>query len=106
VIGFITTCATVPITTKVVSSNPAHGVVYSMQHCVIKLVSELRQVGSFLGVFQFPASIKLTTTIYLKYVESGIKHHNPFDSLICYIFKYFGHASLAAYVCCDLHLPM
>jgi hypothetical protein len=26
--------------------------------------------------------------------------------LICYIFKYFGHASLAAYVCCDLHLPM
>ena len=27
----------VPITTKVVSSNPVHGEVYSMQHYVIKL---------------------------------------------------------------------
>jgi hypothetical protein len=32
----------VPITTKVVSSNPAHGGVYSIQHCVIKFVSDLR----------------------------------------------------------------
>ena len=37
-----------PITTKVVSSNPIHGKVYSIQHYVIKFVSDLRQVGGFL----------------------------------------------------------
>jgi hypothetical protein len=31
-----------PITTKVVSSNPVHGEVYSIQHYVIKFVSDLR----------------------------------------------------------------
>jgi hypothetical protein len=31
----------VPITTKVVSSNPTHGEVYSIQHYVIKFVSDL-----------------------------------------------------------------
>jgi hypothetical protein len=36
VAGFTTTCETVPITTKFVSSNPVHGEVYSMQHYVIK----------------------------------------------------------------------
>jgi hypothetical protein len=43
------------ITTKVVSSNPVHGEVYSMQNYVTKFVSDLRQVGGFLRV--------LTTTI-------------------------------------------
>ena len=33
-----------PITTKVVSWNPAHGEVYSIQHYVIKFVSALRQI--------------------------------------------------------------
>ena len=32
----------VPITTKVVSSNSAHGEVYSIQHWVIRFVSDLR----------------------------------------------------------------
>ena len=32
------------ITTKVVSSNLTHGGVYSIQHYVIKFVSDLRQV--------------------------------------------------------------
>jgi hypothetical protein len=32
----------VPITTKVVSLIPVHGEVYSMQHYVIKVVSDLR----------------------------------------------------------------
>ena len=31
----------VPITTKVVSSNPVNGRVYSIQHYVIKFVSDL-----------------------------------------------------------------
>jgi hypothetical protein len=38
----------VHITTKVVSSNPIHGEVYLIQHYVIKFVSDLRQVDSFL----------------------------------------------------------
>ena len=44
----------VPITSKVVRSNPVHGEVFSMQHYVIKFVSDLRQVGGFLRVLQFP----------------------------------------------------
>ena len=36
------------ITTKVVSSNPVHCEVYLIQHYVIKLVSDLRQVCGFL----------------------------------------------------------
>ena len=35
----------VPITTKVVSPDPAHGEVYSIQQYVIKFVSDLRQVS-------------------------------------------------------------
>jgi hypothetical protein len=53
-----------PITTKVVSSNPAHGEVYSMQKYVIKFASDLRQFGCVLRV---PPPLKLTATIYLKY---------------------------------------
>ena len=55
------TCATEPITTEVVSSNSARCEVYSIQHYVIKFVSDLRQFGVFL---RFPPPIKLTTTIY------------------------------------------
>ena len=53
----------VPITPTVVSSNPVHGEVYSIQHYVIKFVSDLRQVGGFLRVLLFPPPIKLTATI-------------------------------------------
>ena len=53
----------VPITIKVVSSNPAEGEVYSIPHYVIKFVSDLRQVGGFLLVLRFPPPTKLTTTI-------------------------------------------
>jgi hypothetical protein len=37
----------VPITTKVVNSNPVHGKMYLIQHYLIKLVSDLRQVSGF-----------------------------------------------------------
>ena len=37
----------VPITTKIVSSNPAHGEVYSIQDYVIKCVSNLWQDNGF-----------------------------------------------------------
>jgi hypothetical protein len=51
------------ITTKVVSLNPAHGEVYSLQRYVIKFVSNLRKVSGFLRVLRFPPPIQLTTTI-------------------------------------------
>jgi hypothetical protein len=40
-----------------------HDEVYSIQHYVIKFVSDLRQIGGFLWVLQFPPPIKLTATI-------------------------------------------
>jgi hypothetical protein len=43
----------VPITTKVVSSNPVHGELYSIQHYVIKYVSDLWQVNGFLLVLRY-----------------------------------------------------
>ena len=51
------------ITTKVVNLNPIHGEVYSIQHYVIKFVSDLQQVGGFLQVLRFPPPIKLIATI-------------------------------------------
>ena len=51
------------ITTKVVSLNPVHGEVYTIQHYIIKRVSVLRQVGGIHRVLRFPPSIKLTATI-------------------------------------------
>ena len=62
VVGFTTTYA-IPITTKVVSSSPADGELYSMQHDVIQFFSDLRQVDGFLRVLRFPPPIKLTATI-------------------------------------------
>ena len=53
----------VSITTKVVSSNLAQDEVHSMQHYVIKFVSDLQQVGGFLPILRFPPPIKLTAMI-------------------------------------------
>ena len=65
------------IITNVVSSNPAHGDVYSIQHYVIKFVSDLRQVGGFLRLLRFPPPIKLTPQYNWNIVESDVKHHQP-----------------------------
>jgi hypothetical protein len=51
-------------TANVVSLNPVHDEMYSIQHDVIKFVSDFWQIGGFLW---FPQSIKLTATIFLKY---------------------------------------
>jgi hypothetical protein len=53
----------VPITTNIVSLNPVHCKVYSIQHYVIKFVSNLRQVGGFLRVLWVPPPVKLTAMI-------------------------------------------
>ena len=63
VVEFITTCA---ITTKVVSSNPVHDKVYSIQPYVIEFVSDLRQVRQ---VLRFPPPIKPTDTICICYQD-------------------------------------
>jgi hypothetical protein len=47
VVGFTTTCMISVYHPKVVSSNPAHGEVYSIQYYVIKFVSDLRLIGGF-----------------------------------------------------------
>ena len=54
-----------PITTNVESSNPTSraGEVYSIQHYVIRFVSDLRHVGGFLRVLRFHPPIKLTATL-------------------------------------------
>jgi hypothetical protein len=51
----------VHITTTVVSSNLVDDEVYSIQHYVIKIVSDLQQVGCFLWVLRFPPPIKQIT---------------------------------------------
>ena len=48
---------------EVVSLTPIHGKVYLIQHYVIKLFSDLRQVSGFHRVLRFPPPIKLTATI-------------------------------------------
>ena len=90
VVGFPNPVQSVPITNKVVSLNPAYGEVNSIQHYVIKFVSDLRQRSSqirlipylhhreadspevcrllrqvcgFLWVLRFSLPIKLTATI-------------------------------------------
>jgi len=77
----------VPITTNVVSSNPSHGKVYSIQHYLIKFVSHLRQAGGFLRVLPVSSTNKTDrhdiTEILLKValntitlISSIISYHN------------------------------
>jgi len=73
----------VPITTKVLSSNLSHGKAYSIQHYVVKFVHDLQQVGGFLWVFRFPPPIKLIamhdiTEIFLKVVLNTITLFHEF----------------------------
>ena len=63
----------VPITTKVESSNPADGEVHSIQHYVIKFVSDLQQISGF--------QLNWLPQYNWNIVESGIKHHNPNPNL-------------------------
>ena len=74
----------VPITTNVVSSNPAHGEVYSIQHYVIKFVNDLREIG---GEFFSGTSVSSTNNTdrnditEWNIVECGVKHHSPNHNL-------------------------
>ena len=57
VVGFTTTCAISAYHHYSCEFEP------SIQHYVIKFVSDLLQVGGFLQVLRFPPSIKLTALI-------------------------------------------
>ena len=77
IVEFTTYIESVPITTNAVNSNSSHGDVYSIQHYVIKVVSDLLQRSVvFLRGLRIPPRIKLTTTIYWNNVESGVNLRN------------------------------
>ena len=63
VVGFITTYAISAYHYLCCKFESRLGEMYFIQHYVIKFVSDLQQVGSFLRVLQFPPPIKLTATI-------------------------------------------
>ena len=59
VIGFTLPVQSMHIINKVMSSNPAHGDVHTIQNYVVKFVS----YGGFLWILWFPPPIKLTAMI-------------------------------------------
>ena len=58
VVGLQLHVQTVSITNNVVSSNPDHGEVYSIQHYVIKFFSDFRQGCGFLWILRFSPTNK------------------------------------------------
>ena len=86
VVVFIQSVQSMSITTKVMSSNPVHGEVYSMHHFVIKFVSDLSQVGGFLQVLRFPPPIKLTATIITELLLKGSLNNINLNLLFCRVF--------------------
>ena len=75
-----------PLTTNVVSSNLDLGEVYNIYY-VIKLVSDLRQVGGFLWVLRLTLPIKTDchdiTKILLKVALNTIKQTNKQTNIKC-----------------------
>ena len=71
--------------------------VYSIQHYVIKIVSDLRQIGGFL---RFPPPINWPPRYNWNIVESGIKYHIPHNQTnnILYILRF--HLSFFTYKSC------
>jgi len=65
VVGFTTTYAISAYHHWSCEFESRPGEVYSIQHYVIKFVSDLRYVSGFLRALPFPPPIKLTATIYV-----------------------------------------
>ena len=70
VVGFTTTYAISTHHHQSCEFESCSGEVYSIQHYVMKLVGDLRQVGGFLRILRFPPPRYKS-----KIVESGVKHH-------------------------------
>ena len=62
-VGFMTTYGISAYHHKRCKFEFPSGVMYLMQHYVIKFVSDLRQVGGFFRALRFSPQIKLTATI-------------------------------------------
>ena len=67
VVGFSTTCAISAYSHLSCELKSRSWRVYSIQHYVIKFVSDLRQVGGLLLVLRFSSPIQLTALIQMKY---------------------------------------
>ena len=76
----------VPITTKVVSLNPSHGEVYSIQHYVITFHLSVTCGRSV--VFSWYSGFHYQYNWQPQYswniIESGVKHHNPNPLYVSY----------------------
>ena len=90
--------------------NQCHCGLYSIQHCVIKFVSDIRHVCNFLRILWFHSPIKPIDTIQLNIVKSGVIHNYPdyFKSLIfCHMFLYQRHiVYLACLYQCLVSFPV
>ena len=64
------------------SSNPAHDEAYSIQHYVIKFVSDLCQVGVSPG--NLVSSTNKTDHQYIR-ILLKVKHHNPSPIIKCFV---------------------
>ena len=106
VVGFIATYVSVPITTKAVSSNPAQGEVYPIQHYVIKFVSDLRQVVVFCGYSDFIHQYNWPPRHNWNIIESSVKHHKPnqayFFSFVAFVFDRYNRSSYFKICCFNL----
>ena len=65
---------------QVVSTNPVHGEVYSIQHYVIKVFS---------WYYSFLHQFNMSTNISEILLRSGIKHHNLLNPLNTFILQTF-----------------
>jgi hypothetical protein len=77
VVGYITTYAISAYHHNDVSSNPAHGEVYSIQHYMIKFLSDLPQVSGFLFCLIIVMLNMFLNKIYIKaviYILNCIGH--------------------------------
>jgi hypothetical protein len=70
---------------NVVSSNPTHDEVYSIQHYVIKYVSELRRLAGFLLVLTNKTDGQYIAEILLKVALSAttLTPNKRLDSTLC-----------------------
>ena len=72
IVGLTTTDAISAYHHNVVNSNPADDEVYSIQHYVIMLYSELRKVDGFRWALRFPIPLSICPSIiYIKEGRTG-----------------------------------
>ena len=82
IVGFIANYAISAYRYECCEFESRSGEVYSIQHYVIKFVSDLRQVCGFLWLLRFPPPKYWPSQYYWNTDESGVKHHKPKPTLI------------------------